>query len=416
MAMTAFCGLVAGCSSGQPPRAGGPTTTRVPGGPASTAVSSPAPSAASTTRAPTSSTAPAGGGGSCLSQGTVASWTLSRRAALLVVVPVLGADPQAVAVATTIGAGGVLLLGTQPGAQQLAAELRPLRRSSPPSPLVMVDQEGGGVQRLGSAVDPMPWPRQMAATMTTGAVQALARRVGTQMLSLGIDVDLAPVLDLDGGASLSASDPDGPRSFSVEPSIAAAYGLAFMEGMEQGGVTAVVKHFPGLGGATGNTDYGPAATRPYQSLQSAGLLPFEQAIRAGVKAVMVANATVPGLTTQPASLSSVVISDLLRQRLHFSGLVMTDSLSAGAITAAGYTVATASVAAIEAGADMVLFGSTLTPADSAALGSDSLAGGTEGVVDAIAGAARTGAIPQSRLDQAVLHVLAAEGAQVCGAS
>jgi beta-N-acetylhexosaminidase len=186
--------------------------------------------------------------------------------------------------------------------------------------------------------------------------------------------------------------------------------------MGQAGVLAVAKHFPGLGGASGNTDYGPASTRPYTQLQVAGLLPFERAIRAGVKAIMVANATVPGLTSEPASLSPAVIDGLLRQNLRFSGLVMTDSLSAGAISAAGYTVSSAAVASIEAGSDMVLFGSTLTPADTAELAPGPLARDTAAVVAAIEAAARRGVIPEGRLDQAVLHVLAAQGADVCPAS
>jgi beta-N-acetylhexosaminidase len=186
--------------------------------------------------------------------------------------------------------------------------------------------------------------------------------------------------------------------------------------MEQAGVLAVAKHFPGLGGASGNTDYGPASTPPYSQLQQAGLRPFEQAIRAGVKAIMVANASVPGLTSQPASVSPAVINGVLREDLHFSGLVLTDSLSAGAISAAGYTVASAAVASIEAGADMVLFGSTLTAAATAALAPGPLARDTGAVVAAIAAAARRGAIPKGRLDQAVLHVLAAQGADVCPAS
>ncbi|MDA8047888.1 MAG: glycoside hydrolase family 3 protein [Actinomycetota bacterium] len=386
-----------------PAQGAGPATSSAPTGPGTTSTSTASGSAA------------AGGQAACVDGATVAGWSLSRRAALLVVVPVLSADPQAVTVAVQAGAGGVLLIGPQT-ASTLPSDLRPLRQDASPAPLVMVDQEGGGVQRLGPPVTQMPWPRQMASTMTPAAVEALARQVGGQMRSLGVDVDLAPVLDLDGGPTLSARDADGPRSFSADAATAAAYGAAFRAGMAEAGVLAVVKHFPGLGGASGNTDYGPAATAPYVQLQSAGLVPFEQAIRSGARAVMVANASVPGLSSVPASLSPAVITGLLRQKLGFGGLVLTDSLSAGAIRAAGYTVPSAAAAAVEAGADMVLFGSTLTPSDTAALAPPALGRDTAAIVAAMVSAVRSGRLPEARLDQAVLHVLAAQGATVCPGS
>lgn len=341
------------------------------------------------------------------------AWPLPRKAAQVIVVPALGAGVPAIHVAVGAGAGGVLLIGAQPPAAQLKADLAQLRGLTGPAPFVMVDQEGGGVQRLGGDVTSMPWPRQMAATMTTGAVQQLARKAGEEMRALGVDVDLAPVLDLDGGPDLSATDPDGPRSFSTDPSIAAAYGQAFAAGLGSAGVLAVIKHFPGLGGATGNTDYGPAATPSLSALDAAGLIPFRRLVAGGARAVMVSNATVPGLSAEPASLSAAVITGLLRRQLGFSGLVVTDSLSAGAISQAGFTVPAAAVAAVEAGADMVLFGSTLTAQDAADLAPGPLAAQTAAVTDAITQAVRRGSLPESRLDDAVLHVVEAKGVNLC---
>ena len=384
------------------------------GGPAPAASSRSHPTT-SITAAPTNpetatSSAPAG----CRALSVVDSWPVSRRAAQLVAVPVLGGNPAAVSVALHQSAGAILLLGNLPGRAQLQANLKPAAEASPgPAPMVMVDEEGGDVQRLGADVPSLPSPRQMAATLSPAAVQQLARTVGTQMRSLGVTVDLAPVLDLDGGPALSATDADGPRSFSTDPVVAARYGLAFASGLQSAGVLGVAKHFPGLGGATSNTDYGPAATPPLSHLEVAGLLPFEQAASSGIRAVMIANATVPGLTAQPASVSASVITGWLRDRLHFSGLVMTDSLSAGAVAAAGYTVASAAVAAIEAGADLVLFGSTLTAADSALLAPAPLAATTAGVVSAITAAVSSGALPATRLDQAALDVIQAKGVDLC---
>ena len=399
------------CSSGAHPNAAHPGRTDAG---AATGPAEGTTSTASTSPVTTAAPAPKP---ACTNRSVVDSWTDARKAAQTLAVPVLGAAPGSIAVALSYQAGGMLLLGSVPPASQLASALRPaVETSSLPRPMVMVDQEGGGVQRLGADVTSIPWPRQMASTMTPTQVTQLAETVGRQMASLGVGVDLAPVLDLDGGPQLSASDPDGPRSFSPDPAVAAGYGDAFAAGLRAAGVLAVVKHFPGLGGATGNTDYGPASTRPIAQLQTGGLIPFERSLATGVRAVMVANATVPGLTTGPASVSAAAITDLLRTQLHFDGLVMTDSLSAGALTAAGYDLPSAIVAALRAGADMVLFGSTLTPADTAALAPGPLAAQTKALIDAVTKAVASGALPESRLDDAALHVVQAKGLDLCTGS
>lgn len=132
-------------------------------------------------------------------------------------------------------------------------------------------------------------------------------------------------------------------------------GVAYLRGLAEGGVIAALKHFPGLGYSTANADSGAARTLPWSTLEQVALPPFTAGIGAGAPAIMVADASVPGLTEGPASLSAAVISTVLRQRLHFSGLVITDSLSAVAISGAGSTIAGAAVQALRAGADMVWY-------------------------------------------------------------
>ncbi len=292
----------------------------------------------------------------CSNQTRLASWSVARLATQLVIVPVEEEDIAAAAPAVAQGVGGVLLFGSQ-APLGTAASLQSLVRSAPGGvgPLVMTDEEGGGVQRMANLVGRMPWARQMAQTMSPGQVEALAKSVGARMLEAGVTMDLAPVADVDGGAGPNARNPDGMRSFSANPQIAATYALAFADGLEAAGVIPVFKHFPGLGGANGNPDSGPAATQPYSSLVAGGLVPFRAAVAAGVPVVMVANASVPGLTSSPASLSPVVIKGLLVQRMGFSGLVITDSLNAGAIQALHLSIPQAAVQAIAAGADMVMF-------------------------------------------------------------
>lgn len=400
MALALVAGACTG-SSRHPGAEGAPASTS-PGRP-STAVTTT--TVATTTALATTTTS------SCTDLSVIESWSVARRAAQLLVVPILDANPAAVQVATSAQAGGMLLLGSAPPASSLAAATRPAVADHI---FVMTDEEGGGVQRLVPDVESLPWARQMAASLTPAAVGQLAQRLGHQMIGLGVGVDLAPVLDLDGGPSLSAKDPDGPRSFSTDPHTAATYGLAFAGGLAKAGVLAVAKHFPGLGGASGNTDYGPASTPPITQLDAQGLVPFEDAVAAGIKAVMISNATVPGLTAQPSSVSKAVITGLLEGRLHFGGLVLTDSLSAGALSAAGYSIASASSAAIEAGADMVLFGSTLTAADAAQLAPGPLAAETHAIIAALSQALGNGNLAKSRFDDAVLHVVEAKGVDLCG--
>ena len=356
------------------------------------------------TRATTSTAPPA----SCTSASTVRTWPVGRRAAQLVVVPALNGELAPLNASIAAGVGGAILLGTTPG-PGLATQIAQANTLAAAPLLVMADEEGGGIQRLAPLVGSLPWPRQMAASMTTGQVQALVGAVATRMRALGVNVDLAPVADMDGGNGPSATDPDGLRSFSPDPAIAARYSTAFVRGLQQGGVLAVVKHFPGLGGSSANTDYGAATTRPLATLRTTQVPVFTAAFTAGAAGVMIANASVPGLTTRPASLSSSVIQQLLRGGLAFSGLVLTDSLSAGAIIAAHYTVATAAVAAVEAGADLILFGSTLTAADVAQLSPPNVLETATAIINGIGAAVRTGALPEATLDAAVLKVLAAKG-------
>jgi beta-N-acetylhexosaminidase len=169
----------------------------------------------------------------------------------------------------------------------------------------------------------------------------------------------------------------------------------------------VVKHFPGLGGSSGNTDVAPARTLPWPVLQRVALPPFEAAIAHGAPAVMISNAIVPGLTSGPASLSYKAITTVLKQRLGFKGLVVTDSLSAGAVLA-HYTVAQAAVRAVQAGADLVLYGSTGSTAGDLAE--------ARAIDQAIVAAVRSHVMTRSRLDNAVAEILNAEHVSACTAS
>ncbi|MCU1371013.1 MAG: hypothetical protein JWO77_2207 [Ilumatobacteraceae bacterium] len=341
---------------------------------------------------------------------------MARRAGQLIVLPALDFELDGLAPPLQAGAGGVLFLGRAQAPSDLADRID--RASAAPGPGIapafLADQEGGGVQRIKGAVDPIPWARTMGATMTPAEIEALATRTATQLHDLGIGIDLAPVLDIDDRPGPSSTNPDGERAFGGTVDEVIGSGLAFQRGLTAGGVLPVVKHFPGLGHSTANTDHAAAATQPIGVLRATDLVPFRAAIDAGAPAVMVANASVPGLTDRPATLSPEVIEGLLRTELGFDGLVVTDSLSAEAIFADGRTLPDAAVQAVTAGADLVLFGSTIDARETALLAPAAVATTYQQIVDALVGAVGSGQLAEERLDAAVAHVLTAKGVDLCG--
>jgi beta-N-acetylhexosaminidase len=291
-------------------------------------------------------------------QQITSAWTTTQLANETIAIPVEATNIGALAPAARAGYGGILLFGSS-APVSMPKVLATLQRERPGHYpwMVMTDEEGGGVERLTNLVGSFPWAQTMGKNLDAAQITAIARRVGTALSAAGVNTDLAPVLDVDARAQYPGeANPDGYRSFSGVPSIAATDGTAFMKGLQEAGVLSVVKHFPGLGYSTRNTDYGPASTLSWAKLHTTGLVPFRRAIVDGATAVMMSNARIPGLTSEPASLSPVAVQ-ALRNTLGFTGVIVTDSLSAGAISAIHLSVPAASVDALAAGDDLILFGS-----------------------------------------------------------
>jgi beta-N-acetylhexosaminidase len=299
------------------------------------------------------------------------------------------------------GIGGFVFFG-QPAAgsgpalrSEMAALFNDARAAGMVTPWTSTDEEGGYVARLANVIGSLPTPRRMTFIWSPAQVQSVIATHASAMWNLGITMDLAPVLDTSTATNTIADESD--RSFSFDPNVAGAYGVAYANGLRAGGVIAVGKHFPGFGQATANTDLGPASDPPLSELESRDLIPFENAIAAGLPVIMVTHASVPGLTaTAPASLSSATYQ-YLRNRLHFTGVTITDALNAGAIKTFGYTQPAAAVRAIESGADMVMIDAGQWQATLTAL---------QRVVD-------SEAFPLSRLDASVNRILIAKGLTVC---
>lgn len=384
-------------ATGEPSRPGSPSLTRPPAQPSAPAgASGPHPAAP----APSATTAPAG----CTSAARIAGWSDQRLAMLTIAVPVSENAVGTVAPEVAAGAGGVLLFGSS-APSGLGADLTALKTHVPGrlGMLVMTDEEGGAIQRMDNLVGSLPWPGWMGAHWTSDRIRQAAAQVGARMAAAQVNMDLAPVADVDGKQVVPGTgDPDGLRSFSGDPAVAARDTVAFMDGLRSAGVIPVLKHFPGLGGSTVNSDFAPAQTVPWTAEVGGGLTPFSAAIAAGAPAVMMSNDSVPGLTNLPAGLSPTLVGTELRGRLGFHGLVLTDSLSAGAVSGAGYSVPQAAVQALRAGADMVMF--DLGP---------NVQAQTSAIAAAEVAAVANGSLPRSRLLDAAAAVLAARQIDLC---
>jgi beta-N-acetylhexosaminidase len=213
-------------------------------------------------------------------------------------------------------------------------------------PIVCVDQEGGVIRNLTWTGPELSAPEQAAA----GVVREAAASAGADLRAAGINLNLAPVADVASvpGAALAG------RAFSTDYATAAAAVRDSVEGWREAGVATTVKHFPGLGGATVNTDDGPATVDRSRAQLDDDLIPFQAAIEADVPYVMASHATYPALDdARIASQSPAIMTGLLRDELGFEGVLMTDSLEAAAVLAVS-DVEESALASARAGVDVIL--------------------------------------------------------------
>ena len=220
--------------------------------------------------------------------------------------------------------------------------------------LLMTDQEGGEVRRLPGA--PAKSEKQIGQAAHPGAAATAAGAgAGANLLGVGMNVNLAPVLDVYRKAG--DFDDQFQRSYSRNPRVVSRLGADFIRAQQKAGVAVTAKHFPGLGAATAsqNTDTGPVTLHlPAATIRGVDELPYHAAIAAGVKLVMVSWAVYPSLDPKrPAGLSSVIVGRELRARLGFTGVTITDALEAGALKAFG-SIGHRAVLAAGAGLDLIL--------------------------------------------------------------
>jgi beta-N-acetylhexosaminidase len=289
------------------------------------------------------------------------------------------------------GLGGLCLFGsnTADGPDAVAAYTASVR-SVAPGAVVAVDEEGGDVTRLhvpdGS---PVLGPLALGAADDLALTRAVGRAVGLELAALGITLDLGPVADVNSNA---ANPVIGTRSFGSSAASVATHVAAWLTGLQSAGVAACVKHFPGHGDTAEDSHLAlPVLDVPLATLVERELVPFAAAVDAGAAAVMTSHVVVPALDAErPATLSASVLG-LLRDRLGFGGVVVSDALDmAGASASRG--IPEAAVLSVAAGADLLC------------LGPDKPAALVRATQAALVAAVRDGRLPEERLAEAAKAV------------
>lgn len=329
----------------------------------------------------------------------LASLSLRQKLAQLLNVGVTGTD-DALAIVESEQIGGIFV-GSWTDQSMLTNREVPQVTSASKLPLmVTIDEEGGRVSRVAGILGPDPSARETAETMTVEQTYQMALERGRGLKDLGITVNYAPDVDV---SSQPADSVIGDRSYSDDPATVVAYAGAYAQGMRDAGIFPVIKHFPGHGSASGDSHTGAVTTPPIEDLIASDLIPFRELANTGV-GVMLGHLEVPGLTEPgvPASISPAAVAFLRDGTGYgaapFTGPVFTDDLSGMQAITDRYDIADAVQAALVAGVDQALW---LTTTD------------VPRVLDHLEDAVASGALTQSRVDQAVVTVAQTKGAVTC---
>lgn len=335
----------------------------------------------------------------------LAQMSLEQKAGQLLLVHFTGPDlsPELRILIEQHHVGGIVLFsadGNIRSVEQVTALINAAQGAATATPgglplLVAVDQEGGAVARLRNGVAVVPGQMAVAAGGSVENAAELYRINAEQLRALGVNMNLAPVLDVN-------TNPDNPvigaRSFGSDPAQVAAYGRAAIEAYQSEGIIATAKHFPGHGDTDVDSHLAlPRLTHDRARLDAVDLPPFREAIAAGVDAVMTGHLLAPAIDddpARPATLSPLVLTGLLRQELGFEGVIVSDAMGMRAITRL-LPLPEAAVRAVQAGVDLLSFGGEglASPLDQAL------------VHQRLVAAVQSGELAPERLDEAALRVL-----------
>ena len=260
--------------------------------------------------------------------------------------------------------GGLILMGKDMGTlertRELVLSLEEDEKTGVPR-ILATDQEGGMVQRLGEISDfytetgfeEIPEMFEIGETGDVELARETGRKIAEQVKAVGLNTTFAPVLDV---YSNPYNTVIGTRSFSSEAETVAEMGVVLEKGLEEGGILGVYKHFPGHGDTAVDSHYSlPVIWKSLDELEEEELVPFRKAIEARAKMIMIGHIALPEITGEevPASLAKEIVTGILKERLGFSGLIVTDGMNMGAVSN-NYTSGEAAVLAFKAGVDLIL--------------------------------------------------------------
>ncbi|MCX5237453.1 glycoside hydrolase family 3 protein [Streptomyces prunicolor] len=290
------------------------------------------------------------------------------------------------------GLASVGLFGRNIASPDQLSSLTAQLRSERDDVLVAIDEEGGDVTRLEARTgSSFPGNHALGAVDDVNLTREVAHELGRRLAECGVNLNWAPSADVNSNPSNPVI---GVRSFGADPELVARHTAAYVTGLQSAGVAACTKHFPGHGDTAVDSHHAlPRIDADSPVLERRELLPFRAAIAAGSRAVMSAHILVPTLDPdRPATLSLSILTDLLRGRLGYDGLIVTDGMEMQAI-AATYGIERGSVLAIAAGADAICVGGGLADDET-----------VRRLRDALVGAVRSGELPEERLAEAAERV------------
>ncbi len=260
-------------------------------------------------------------------------------------------------------------------------------------PLILVDEEGGVVSRLPEQMAALPSALAQASVGDEDLIREGSRMIGEELLELGINVNLAPVLEINNNPARRLA---GARSFGEDAESVSRYALAALSGYQASGILCCAKHFPGAGEAVSDTHISlPVLEKSGEEMEELELVPFRALIEAGVPAVMISHLVVPSLAGErvPCTMSRAVVTDYLRKKLRYDGLVISDCMEMEAVHTY-FGTERGCVAAVNAGISLVI------SSHSARL--------AERGICAVMKAVEDGTIPESVIDDSLSFVLRAK--------
>jgi beta-N-acetylhexosaminidase len=264
-----------------------------------------------------------------------------------------GMNPRLTSLLTRTQPAGVILFARNiTGADQTHRLVRECQKCVATPLLTCVDLEGGKVDRFRNVLGPTPSPAEVFATGNRQLFRKHGRLIGENCRALGFNVDFAPALDLAFEASRSVM---GSRAVSASPKEVVAYAREFLRGLSDAGIFGCGKHFPGLGEANLDTHHElPSVGKSFKNLWEQDLVPY-RALRRNLPLVMVSHAAFPAVTKQrtPASLSKKWITEILRKKIGYRGLICSDDLEMGGVLTAA-PIEQAAIGHIRAGGDLCL--------------------------------------------------------------